>query len=228
MKEIASQPSESLRLGMLLAAAGGFLESYTFFCRGEVFANCQTGNLILLALSLARGEWSGAWRYAVPVMAFLAGVLLTKRVRMALSGAARLHWRQLVLLFECFCLIICSFLPLGSCDATATTLVSFVCAMQVECFRKLRGMPYATTMCTGNLRSLSDRFFCWVRFGDRQAGLQSVRYLIVVMTFCGGVALGAAFTARFAEKAVLFCCLLLLGAVGLMSVRTGRQNAAAV
>lgn len=31
--------------------------------------------------------------------------------------------------------------------------IAFVCAMQVEAFRKIRGKPFATTMCTGNLRS---------------------------------------------------------------------------
>lgn len=229
MKQNLPQPSETLRLGVLLASAGGFLESYTFFCRGEVFANCQTGNLILLALALARGEWNGVWRYIVPVLAFLAGVLLTKRLRLiSFFGTSRIHWRQLVLLFESFFLAVCAFLPLGGGDAAATTLISFVCAMQVESFRKLRGLPYATTMCTGNLRSMSDRLFCWLRFGDRQAGLACARYLLIVLTFCGGVALGAALTAHFAGKAVLFCCLLLLGSAGLMSVHPARQEAAAV
>ena len=35
----------------------------------------------------------------------------------------------------------------------ANMLVSFVCAMQVQTFRKVRGHAYASTMCIGNLRS---------------------------------------------------------------------------
>ena len=56
MKAKTRQMSESLRLGILLAIVGGFLEAYTFFCRGGVFANCQTGNLVMFALSAADGN----------------------------------------------------------------------------------------------------------------------------------------------------------------------------
>ncbi len=35
----------------------------------------------------------------------------------------------------------------------ANALVSFVCAMQVQTFRKVRGHAYASTMCIGNMRS---------------------------------------------------------------------------
>ena len=38
------QYSESLRVGVLLALTGGFLDAYTYLCRGKVFANaCQRG-----------------------------------------------------------------------------------------------------------------------------------------------------------------------------------------
>lgn len=36
------QISESLRLGLLLALAGGFMDAYSYIERGGVFANAQT------------------------------------------------------------------------------------------------------------------------------------------------------------------------------------------
>ena len=51
--ELVWQMSETFRVGALLACVGGFLDAYTFLCRGGVFANAQTGNLALrLRLSL--------------------------------------------------------------------------------------------------------------------------------------------------------------------------------
>ena len=47
--------SESLRLGMILAIIGGFLDAYTFISRGGVFANAETGNMVLLALGITTG-----------------------------------------------------------------------------------------------------------------------------------------------------------------------------
>ena len=51
MKEQTLQPSESFLVAALLAISGGFLDAYTYVCRGGVFANAQTGNLVLLAVS---------------------------------------------------------------------------------------------------------------------------------------------------------------------------------
>ena len=51
---------KTLPTGLLLAGAGGFLGAYTFVGRGGVFANAQTGNIVLLAV--AAGERRGRRR----------------------------------------------------------------------------------------------------------------------------------------------------------------------
>ena len=52
-KEI--QTSETLKLGILLALSGGFMDAYSYICRGGVFANAQTGNMLLLGVNRHRG-----------------------------------------------------------------------------------------------------------------------------------------------------------------------------
>ena len=54
------QMSETFCLGALLAVTGGFLDAYTYLTRGRVFANAQTGNLVLLAMNLAGGQFQKA------------------------------------------------------------------------------------------------------------------------------------------------------------------------
>ena len=41
------QISESIELGILLALSGGFMDAYSYIGRGGVFANAQTGNMLL-------------------------------------------------------------------------------------------------------------------------------------------------------------------------------------
>ena len=60
------QMSESFVVGILLCLCGGFQDAYTYVCRDKVFANAQTGNIVLLGNHLAQQDWSGAVRYAVP------------------------------------------------------------------------------------------------------------------------------------------------------------------
>ena len=70
MKKVKGQMSESLVLGLLLALAGGFFDAYTYLCRGGVFANAETGNIVLLGAHLAEGDWEKALRYLLPIVAF--------------------------------------------------------------------------------------------------------------------------------------------------------------
>ena len=70
MTQKTVQVSESLRLGLVLALVGGYLDAYTYLCRGGVFANAETGNMVLLGIHLAQGHWQGALKYLSPVLAF--------------------------------------------------------------------------------------------------------------------------------------------------------------
>lgn len=73
--------SESLRLGALLSLVGGFLDTYTFVGRGGVFANAQTGNIVLLAVKVIQGHWIQALSYIPPLIAFSLGFLLLKGLK---------------------------------------------------------------------------------------------------------------------------------------------------
>lgn len=199
--------AERLATGLGLAVVGGFLDTYTYFTRGGVFANAQTGNLVLLGISAARGELYRAGQYLIPVLAFALGVVATEGLR-ARRGAG--DWQRTVLLLEAAILTVVGLLPPAFPDFVVNVTVSFLCSMQVNSFRLLEGMPYATTMCTGNLRScayhLGQRLFAGERVGTGKAA----RYLWVMLAFCAGAALGVPATQWAGGRAVWLCVLPLL------------------
>ena len=41
---------------------------------GQVFANAQTGNIVLLSAALLRGDWAVCLRYAIPLLSFVFAV----------------------------------------------------------------------------------------------------------------------------------------------------------
>ena len=199
--------AERLATGLGLAVVGGFLDTYTYFTRGGVFANAQTGNLVLLGISAARGELYRAGQYLIPVLAFALGVVATEGLR-ARRGAG--DWQRTVLLLEAAILAVVGLLPPAFPDFVVNVTVSFLCSMQVNGFRLLEGMPYATTMCTGNLRScayhLGQRLFA----GERAGTGRAARYLWVMLAFCAGAALGVPATLWARGRAVWLCVLPLL------------------
>ena len=50
----SKQMSDSIRLGIVLAMAGGFMDAYSYLCRGQVFANAQTKNILLMGINLTK------------------------------------------------------------------------------------------------------------------------------------------------------------------------------
>lgn len=146
-----TDPSESFLLAVILAAAGGFLDGYTYIGRGNVFANTQTGNLILLGVNMARGRLAASISYIVPVTAFLLGTYITEKIRIRYGGLKHIGWRQIVVALEALVLILISFMPHYS-DNVANAMVSFACAMQFDAFRTMNGVPFSSTLSMTNMR----------------------------------------------------------------------------
>lgn len=209
------QPSESVFVISLLAVTGGFLESYSFVCRDQVFANCQTGNLVLFAMYLSSQEFFRALFYLIPILAFIAGILLTNRIRDRLSPNF-LHWRQMTLVLEMILMFLVGLIPYGTYNIAATTLIAFACSIQVETFRKIKGTGCATTMCTGNLRSAVDFLYQFFVNRDTKSLTKSRYYFIIIGTFLLGAVLGSITTGIFGIPAVWFTLITLAAAFASM------------
>ena len=195
--------SETFLVAALLAVAGGFLDAYTYLCRGGVFANAETGNLVLLAVQLTEGNWTKAAHYFVPILAYSMGILTVELVKKHHHSAGRFHWRQMMLLLEMLALLATSFVPLGRWDRAVNVTVAFVCAVQVETFRKVRGNPFASTMCTGNLRSGMESLFHGIWNRDSERIGKSACYFGVICCFLLGASLGVLVSGRTPQRAVL-------------------------
>ena len=209
-----NQMSETFRLGAVLALAGGFLDAYTYLVRGKVFANAETGNMVLLGVNLLNGQWEKALGYVAPILAFAIGVVVAEAIKKRVQERS-LHWRQISLLAEMVILLVVCFLP-QSMNNAANVAVAFVCAVQVESFRKVHGNAFATTMCTGNLRSGTERLWQFLQSGKRESLTQAGRYYGIIFFFIVGAALGSFTSGILAERAVFVPCLLLFAAFLMM------------
>lgn len=164
-----------------------------------MFANAQTGNMVLLGIRLAERNWGGAVRYLIPIIAFAAGVLLAEWIQSTLKGR---RWRQAVLLLEIALLAVIGFVPDGSWNWAVNVAVSFVCALQVEAFRTMHGLSYATTMCTGNLRSGTECIFLYFQTKNEVLLSNGIKYYAIIVVFIVGAMLGVFLTGWMAERAV--------------------------
>lgn len=217
------QMSDALRTMVFLTLSGGFQDGYTYMGRGQVFANAQTGNVILFGVHLCNGEWASALRYLTPVVAFGAGVYFSAWLRHRFGNGQRLHWRQLVLVIEILLLFAVGFIP-ASLNIAANVLVSFVCAMQVQAFRKVRGSAYASTMCIGNLRSGVQCLFDWRHNGDPAALRKALQYLTIITVFAVGAVFGSLMSQTMGMRVIWCSCALLAVSFLLMFSRENEAD----
>ena len=81
-RKIHGQMSESFLIAGILSISGGLQDAYTYMYRGKVFANAQTGNIVLLAQNLVDRNWQAVLRYFSPLLFFALGVAMAECIRM--------------------------------------------------------------------------------------------------------------------------------------------------
>ena len=105
------QMSDSLIIMILLNLSGGTQDACSYFLRDHVFANAQTGNIVLMGCYLISEDLRDSIRYFLPVFCFALGVLTACFIRSKCRHTGKIHWRHLVLVMEILLLFVVGFLP---------------------------------------------------------------------------------------------------------------------
>lgn len=200
---------QTLKVGMMLAVVGGFLDAYTYLLEGRVFANAQTGNIVLLFILLAEGKWEKSLYYLAPILSYFVGILVTEAIRKHYKAIGPGIWRKRMLTIEIILLAIIAFTADVFSSSVINMCISFISAMQGCTFKNLVGQSYVTMTCTGNLRSATRHLFQYLSTKDKEAGRISGRYYSIIGSFCMGALVGTFLVSVAFEYSVLVCCLLL-------------------
>lgn len=207
-------PSETIRLLVLLSIIGGITDTYTFFVRGKVFVNAHTGNIIYLTYHLTKFQWSKVVSYLIPVLVFTLGIFTAEFLKDFFTRKGNLknliHWRQIGLFIEISIFFIVSFIPMGKLDIYVNTILSFVSALQYQAFKKTYGNIVATTMCTGNLRNGIEAIYSGIFKNNPNDFKKSYIYFGSIFYFCIGCIISIIFINflslfNMEEKAILTC-----------------------
>ena len=207
----AFQRSESNLTLALLTMSGGLQAAYPYINRGGVLANAQTGNIVRMSLHFLEKDFVGFLAFLFPVLAFAFGVFVSEEVRVRVKNKSKLHWREYVVILEIIGLFISAFIP-HKLDAVANALVSFVCAMQVQAFKKVHGYAYASTMCIGNIRSGTEAFHEYLVTKDKNFLSKSLEYFGLIFVFALGAGIGVLTAQHLGCYGILISCPLLIGA----------------
>ena len=202
------QISESIEVGIFLALSGGFMDAYSYINRGKVFANAETGNIILMALKVCEGKFFEAVNYLIPIISFAVGVAICEIIKYRKERINMIHWRQILVLFEIFAFIVVGFLP-QEMNRVANAIISMISGIQFATFPKIRGTAMATTMCTGNLKTGTQNMYRGIKTGDKSAIEKGLYYYVCILVFILGTTVGY-FAVKLMAKAIFLAALAMI------------------
>ena len=194
---------EQLIFCLLLTAVGGFFDAYTFVNCDGIFANAQTGNLIFVGIDLIEGNFSEVLHYSIPILSFVIGVLVSKFIETKYKELSIFKHIYMLLLTQIAALIIISIKHEYFGVDIRPIVISFICAIQFDGFRKVNNLVFASVFCTGNLRSMSEHLYKYFVLKKKESKIPFLIYLSVITVFLSGVLLGAAMSKYLLHKAII-------------------------
>ncbi len=226
MKKSNIPLAESFLIAFLLTISGGFLDAYTYILRGGTFANAQTGNIVLTGVNIAKHNWTGAILHFVPVIAFFTGILFYNYLKNNFHIKGILDWHAFILILEIIALVIISFVPAEKqYNNIVNITISFITSLQYGAFQKLYGVTYATTMCSGMLRTVATMLYKNVSAEEKDVEefKKCMRVFAVIVTFCFGCGMGAVLS-FLGAKSVWVCIVLMSIAAVLLIIEEKTTN----
>ncbi len=177
----------------VLAIIAGYVDAVGYL-HFDAFAGLMTGNTIFLGIELATQQYGRAAFHALIIVAFLAGVMLSRIL-------LRLGWRPwLALTATALLLVICSFTE----RSWAAVLLAYAMGMQNSAANRFNGVALNTVFITGNLQKLGEEIVAWLwpTAEPKRPGGGAMIFGLVWLSYAAGALLGA-MAARYVPLALL-------------------------
>jgi uncharacterized membrane protein YoaK (UPF0700 family) len=195
----------------LLAAAGGSIDAWVYMDHGHVFANAQTGNVVLFGIHVAAGDFTDAARHVPSIIAFILGLVLSRLTVTRLKKAG-LNSRNVRLTVECVLLAVLGLIASRLPNAAVTSCVGFIAVVQITSLSHIGDVPFNTGMTTGNLIGAVSAAIATLY--DPAAKTDRTRAIVLgamCLAFAAGAVLGGLCTLHFGDQTLFIT----VGLVGL-------------
>ena len=219
MQKLSHNDHIDLYRHLAFCAVGGFFGCYAVLIHSGVMGNAQTVNLIELLLEALRGDLHAVLLHLGALVLYVLGTMLT--VLLPHWWGWDMHYVSPVI--TAAAAVAVAFLP-ETLNTTANAVVSFVCAMQVQTFRKVRGHAYASTMCIGNMRSGTEALCAYFHTKDKEILRKALTYFGVVLLFALGAGIGSVATLHWGAGTIWLSCGLLTISFLIMFIHDEEQK----
>ena len=203
-------PFEKPLFIMIITFVGGYMNGYTYITRNNILANMHTANMSKLGINIALGEWLEALHYFIPIVTCILGAAFSKLIETILINFNfKGDWRKFALVLEGIALFLIGLIPSSFPDIIVTNLVSFLMGYQLCLFRNCLGVPFNTTISTGNIRTVGLFLFGALDKESRDSLKKVIIFTILTFSFAVGAIPGTLISLALSIKSVWVCSFIL-------------------
>ena len=196
------EPQDTLPVAALLLLAAGMLDAYTYVGYGGVFANAMTGNIVILMIHLAHGDFAGGVRYVCPIAAYVCGVAVAHSLKEKPFVKWVAYPARISLAIEVAFLALAAVIP-GVPDMLIVTGIAFVAALQATAFTRVGTFAFTSVTTSANLRHFAESFMAALVFRRGRVAWRELRFFATVVgCFFVGALSGAAAAYAFHHAAL--------------------------
>jgi uncharacterized membrane protein YoaK (UPF0700 family) len=197
-----SARTATLWFALLLTLTNGFLDAHTYFTRGQVFANVQTGNVIFFALDLSDGHEGAALAHLWPILAFVVGVSIAAHIKSGRAERVLPHPLRWTMAVQVVALAVIGFVPATVSHNYVTVPISLLAAVQIGLFRNIGDLAYLPVATTGNLMRCVESAYGGFFEGQPEARRATGVYATLIFAFAGGAMIGGAASRAWGVHAI--------------------------
>ena len=203
-------PFEKPLFIMIITFVGGYMNGYTYITRNNILANMHTANMSKLGINIAIGEWLDALHYFIPIITCILGATFSKLIEAILINFNfKGDWRKFALVLEGIALFLIGLIPSSFPDIIVTNLVSFLMGYQLCLFRNCLGVPFNTTICTGNIRTVGLFLFGALDRESKDSLKKLITFTILTFSFAVGAIPGTLISLTLSIRSVWVCSFIL-------------------
>ena len=195
---------ERLWLFCALIFSSGFLGGFTFWIRGKLFVNAQTGNLVLLSTGIGTFDKIVIKNTLALLILYFLGVAAAEifsQMRILKKGDS-FRWEKILLLISILSTFIIGFVPENFPYELTLYPVAFITAMQFATFERAHGMGMATGFCTNHLKQTATNLVRFFRTKDFSKLKISLSHFSMIFSFDCGTSLAVFLGEIFSEKTI--------------------------
>jgi uncharacterized membrane protein YoaK (UPF0700 family) len=206
----------ALVVAAVLAAVAGFVDAVGFNRLFGVFPSNQSGNVAFLGMAIGGDSPAAGWRCVLSIAGFAtgaaAGFALGHRLAPRRKGPTLVVVELVLLLIVTIVAgrVDGDTLSGGFTGVVLVSLGSFAMGIQTESIRRVAGVAIATTFQSGAIARIGEATTRLFQRPNTSGRLPAPLPILaaVLVTYCGGAALGTTEAGRWSRPLVLPCAVL--------------------